>query len=65
MAIARHGPEEQATPYQKVEASALGGAIAGATVAGLTRMYQEYSSQPRKPNIDKSQADERTYCLRE
>lgn len=34
----RHGPVEDATPAQKVEASALGGAISQCAIMALTRM---------------------------
>lgn len=37
MIMSRHGPVNNATPGQKLEASSLGGAISGGTVVGLMR----------------------------
>ncbi|PSR78449.1 hypothetical protein BD289DRAFT_122469 [Coniella lustricola] len=36
-ALARLGPVDQATPSQKLQASAIGGGVSGATVAGILR----------------------------
>lgn len=42
LTIASHGHQHQITPSQKVEASALGGAVSGTTMGGIFRIAFSY-----------------------
>lgn len=48
MILSRHGPVDNATPGQKIEASLLGGAISGSTVVGLMRKVTDSSALPTR-----------------